>query len=150
MAVINITAKEQNETPRVVILQEDENWSITDTISGIHGIAKTLHMEMAHELKQDACLLASALAVLTEKLYRASGNVPCELESKVRKALTAPDTGAEVLSKKLGERGLALLEHTAMPGSYAVLEPRQGTLEMQMNSIEGIEEWLERERGGAS
>ena len=149
-----MTTEHSNETtttPRVLILDDnDRPGSISDTLDGIYGIARALHGSMFNDLSQDAQLIACALKELTRTVYCAQYSVPDDVEKKIERAIAAPDTEAEALSKKLRQRGLSLLEHTSSPGSYAVLESKQGTLQMQMNSIDGIEDWLERQQGGES
>ncbi len=130
---------------------DDADMDMWHVIYGISGIADALYDHEEDYAGGDAeAGLFSALKLLSEQLLTAASSVEEQDKTKMRALLTEPDSRAEALSKKLLERGRALLEHTAAPGSFAVLEPQQGTLEMQMNSIDGIEDWLEQNAGSAS
>ena len=122
---------------------ENTDMDMWQTIYGICGIAEALYdHEDDYSCDESESRLFCALKILTDTLLNAAGNATDEDQRKVRAVLVEPDTQAETLSKKLNQRGLALLEHTAMPGQYAVLEPKQGRLQIQMMPIDGIEHWL--------
>ena len=130
---------------------DDADIDMWQVIYGICGIADALYdHEEDYGSGESESRLFCALKLLSAQLLRAAGNVEDQDETKMRALLTESDTRDVALGKKLRQRGLALLEHTAAPGMFAVLEPKQGTLQMQMNSIDGIEDWLEREQESAS
>ena len=136
---------------KYTLLRNSEETDIRDVIEGIHGIADaTDNHHESDEIPEGIGHLLSALRALTQTLYDASFCADIHDVSKVQQMLAEPNTEAEELSDRLKQRGLVLLEHTAMPAAYAVLEPRQGVLQMQMNTVDGIEYWLEQNSGGAS